>query len=228
MAASREEGFYVLGVTAWPELGAIILLSVAVSGTATLLATAAGVPLGALLGLSRFRARTLLMKVLYTLMGLPPIVVGLLVFMLLSSHGPLGSLSLLFTPAAMVLAQFLLITPIIAGLVASAVEDRDRRFRETAAALGATSGQTRLLVLREARPAAVVAVAVGFGRAIAEVGAVLLVGGNILGHTRVMTTAILLETRRGNFNEALILGAVLLVIGFVVNSFVYKLQGGGR
>lgn len=193
-----------------------------------LLAAAAALPLGTMIGLSRFRGRPLLMRVLYTLMGLPPTVVGLLVYMALTSQGPLGSLSLLFTPAAMVIAQWVLVTPIIVGLVAVAVEDRDRRYRETAMLLGATPWQTRFLVLREARPAVFAAIATGLGRATAEVGAVVLVGGNIRYETRVMTTAILLETRRGNFTAALILGVALLAIGFILNSIIYRIQGGRR
>jgi len=218
----------VVGSTPLTELGGIILLSLAVSGTAVLLSTAAGLPLGALLGLSRFPARPLVMRVVYTLMGLPPTVAGLVVYMVLTSQGgPLGSLNLLFTPAAMVIAQWVLVTPIIVGLVAVAVEDRDRRYRETATVLGATPWQTRWLILREARPAVFAAVATGLGRALAEVGAVVLVGGNIRYQTRVMTAAIMLETRRGNFGAALILGAVLLAIGFVLNSVVYRLSASG-
>lgn len=218
----------MVGSTPLTELGGIILLSLAVSGTAVLLSTAAGLPLGALLGLSRFPARPLVMRVVYTLMGLPPTVAGLVVYMVLTSQGgPLGSLNLLFTPAAMVIAQWVLVTPIIVGLVAVAVEDRDRRYRETATVLGATPWQTRWLILREARPAVFAAVATGLGRALAEVGAVVLVGGNIRYQTRVMTAAIMLETRRGNFGAALILGAVLLAIGFVLNSVVYRLSASG-
>lgn len=218
----------MVGSTPLSELGGIILLSLGVSGTAVLLAAAAALPLGTMIGLSRFRGRPLLMRVLYTLMGLPPTVVGLLVYMALTSQGPLGSLSLLFTPAAMVIAQWVLVTPIIVGLVAVAVEDRDRRYRETAMLLGATPWQTRFLVLREARPAVFAAIATGLGRATAEVGAVVLVGGNIRYETRVMTTAILLETRRGNFTAALILGVALLAIGFILNSIIYRMQGGRR
>jgi len=218
----------VVGSTPLSELGGIILLSLGVSGTAVLLAAAAALPLGTMIGLSRFRGRPLLMRVLYTLMGLPPTVVGLLVYMALTSQGPLGSLSLLFTPAAMVIAQWVLVTPIIVGLVAVAVEDRDRRYRETAMLLGATPWQTRFLVLREARPAVFAAIATGLGRATAEVGAVVLVGGSIRYETRVMTTAILLETRRGNFTAALILGVALLAIGFILNSIIYRIQGGRR
>ncbi len=214
-------------VSSWTELGGIVLLSLGVSGTAVLLATSAGLPLGALLGLSRFRGRSFLMRVLYTLMGLPPTVVGLLVYLLLASQGPLGSLNLLFSPAAMVIAQWVLVTPIIGGLVAVAVEERDRRYREAAVVLGATPWQTRWLVLREARPAVLGAIAAGLGRATAEVGAVMLVGGNVRFHTRVMTTSILLETRRGNFGDALVLGAVLLLISFGLNSLVYQMRGKG-
>ena len=218
----------MVGSTPLSELGGVILLSLGVSGTAVLLAAAAALPLGTMIGLSRFRGRPLLIRVLYTLMGLPPTVAGLLVYMAFTSQGPLGSLNLLFTPAAMVIAQWVLVTPIIVGLVAVAVEDRDRRYRETAMLLGATPWQTRFLVLREARPAVFAAIATGLGRATAEVGAVVLVGGNIRFQTRVMTTAILLETRRGNFGAALILGTALLVIGFILNSIVYRIQGGRR
>ncbi len=218
----------MVGSTPLSELVEIVLLSLGVSGTAVLLAAAAALPLGTVIGLSRFRGRPLLMRVLYTLMGLPPTVAGLLVYMALTAQGPLGSLNLLFTPAAMVIAQWVLVTPIIVGLVAVAVEDRDRRYRETAMLLGATSWQTRFLVLREARPAVLAAIATGLGRATAEVGAVVLVGGNVRFQTRVMTTAILLETRRGNFAAALILGASLLAIGFILNSLVYRIQVGRR
>jgi tungstate transport system permease protein len=210
----------------WSELGTIIALSLLVSGTAVLLASATGVPLGAFLGLSRFRGRATIVRVIYTLMGLPPTVAGLAVYMILRGGGPLGEYGLLFTPAAMVIAQWVLVTPIVIGLVTGAVESRDRRFRETSVSLGATDWQTRFLVLREARPAVFAAIAAGLGRAMAEVGAVVLVGGNIRWKTRVMTTAILLETRRGNFDQALILGGVLLAIGFLINSFVHRLQTG--
>ena len=210
----------------WAELSHIIILSLAVSTTAVLLAAATGVPLGAFLGMSRFRGRAVIIRVIYTLMGLPPAVAGLVVYMILRGSGPFGDLSLLFTPAAMVIAQWVLVTPIITGLVTGAVETRDQRFRETSLSLGATDWQTRFLVLREARPAVFAAIAAGLGRATAEVGAVMLVGGNIRWKTRVMTTAILLETRRGNFDQALILGAVLLALGFVINSFVHRLQTG--
>ncbi len=197
------------------------------SGTAVLLGAVVGIPVGTALGLSRFKGRPLLLRVLYTLMGLPPTVGGLVVYIFISSQGPLGSLRLLFTPAAMVIAQWLLVTPILIGLVAAAVEDRDKRFRETAQALGATPWQTRMLVLREARRALVAAIATGLGRATGEVGAVMLVGGNIRYSTRVMTTAILLETRQGNFGMALALGGVLLLLSFILNSFVYRLRDGG-
>jgi len=218
----------MFSVSSWSELAGIILLSLAVSGTAVLLAAATGIPLGTWLGLTRSSRRPLLTRIFYTLMGLPPTVAGLFVFILLSSRGPLGSLNLLFTPGAMIMAQWLLVTPIITGLVAVAVEERDRRFRETAVVLGATPWQARAMVLREARPAVFAAIAAGLGRATAEVGAVMLVGGNIRGQTRVMTTAILLETRKGNFGNALILGAVLLALGFIINSAVYRIQGGRR
>lgn len=218
----------MIGSTPWSELVGIVLLSLLVSGTAVALAAATALPLGTLVGLSRFRGRSLLMRILYTLMGLPSTVVGLVVYVFLASQGPMGSLGLLFTPSAMILAQWVLVTPIITGLVAVAVEDRDRRYRETAAMLGATPWQTRFLVLREARPAVFAAIAGGLGRALGELGAVNLVGGNIRYATRVMTTSIMLETRRGNFAAALTLGGILLVMSFVLNFVVYSVQQRGR
>lgn len=207
-----------------PELWGIVGLSLLVSGTAVLLAAAIGIPAGSALALYPIPGRRFLGRLSYTLMGLPPVLAGLVVFLTLSAGGPLGRWQLLFTPTAMVIAQTLLVLPIITGLVLAAVEARERSVREVAVTLGATPWQVAATVVREARQPILGACAAGFGRAIAEVGAVMMVGGNIRGHTRVMTTALLLETRQGNFDRAIGLGLVLLVVAFAVNTLLYRWQ----
>jgi len=209
-----------------PAMMQIILLSLKVSGSAVLLAAFLGVPLGALLGLMPQQKISWLTKIIYTLMGLPPVVAGLVIYLLLSSQGPLGALGLLFTPAAMIIAQTVIAFPIITGLTLTGVRGKEREIRETAVSLGANSWQVTWTVIKEARLSITGAVVAGFGRVIAEVGAVMIVGANIEGYTRVMTTAIVLETRKGNFEMALGLGLVLLLIAFVFNIFLYRLQGG--
>ncbi len=206
----------------------IIGLSLMVSGTAVLLATMVGIPLGAVLALRRFPGRRLALNLLNSLMGLPPVVLGLGLYLLLSRQGPLGFLGLLFSPTAMIVAQALLATPIIAALSASALGAVSPRLRETALLLGATPGQAAWLVVREARNNLLAAVMAGFGRVVAEVGAVLIVGGNISGQTRVMTTAIVMETSKGNFALAMALGIVLLTLAFLVNLLLLWLQGPGE
>ena len=196
----------------------IIVLSLAVSGTATLLGSAVGVPVGAWLGISDFPGKRSWLRLIYTLMALPPVLAGLVVYLLLSRSGPLGELGLLFTPWAMIAAQFLLVTPIVTGLTAAAVAGQDRLVYENALSLGATRSQANWTVIKEAKVGIVSAVMTGFGRALAEVGAVMLVGGNIKHHTRVLTTAIVMETRQGNFELAVALGIILLVTSFVVSS----------
>ncbi len=168
------------------------------------------------------------MRLTYTLMGLPPVLAGVVVFLILSASGPLGRLHLLFTPAAMVIAQTLLVLPIVTGLTSVTVAGKDREIRETALALGATPRQAATKVLVEARLGITGALAAGLGRAIGEVGAVMLVGGNIAGFTRVMTTAIVLETRKGDYTLGLWLGLILLVVAFLVNSVFAGLQGAGE
>jgi tungstate transport system permease protein len=153
-------------------------------------------------------------------MGLPPVLAGLSVYLLLSNQGPFGRARLLFTPAAMVIVQFILVLPIVTGLTLVAVREKDRLVRDTAMALGASRWQTDLAVISEARRAIETAAMAAFGRAIAEVGAVMLVGGNIQGQTRVMTTAIVLDTRQARYDLAIALGLVLLLLAFVVNSLV--------
>lgn len=212
------------------QLQDIILLSLRVSGEALLFSTLIGIPLGAFLGLNRFRGRRLLIALLYTGMGFPPVVIGLFVYLLLSRSGPLGSLHLsfipaLFTPGAMVTAQSIIAFPLVAGFTMAAVMGVDQNLRQQVMSLGATRQQAAQAVLREARVGVIVAVIAGFGGIISEVGAVMLVGGNIEGRTRVLTTAIVLQTRQGDFSLALALGLVLLAITFIVNVAMLRLQG---
>ena len=209
------------------SLGQIVALSLQVSGSALVFAALCGLPLRTWLALSRFRTRGLAIALIYTGMGLPPVVVGLFVYMFLSHAGPLGFLNWLFTPNAMVVAQVIIATPLIAGFVMAAVMGVDPELRQQLHGLGATRVQATLSVLLEARVGIVVALVAGFGGIISEVGAVMLVGGNIEGATRVLTTAIVLETRQGQFDRALALGLVLLALSFVINLFVFIMQGRG-
>lgn len=206
----------------------IVLLSLQVSGMAVLLSTLFGVPLGTYLGLKPAGRTRLISQLLYTLMGLPPVVAGLVIYLLFSRMGPFGVLDLLWTPAIMIIAQFVLALPIIAGLTMISIRNRGKVIQETAWTLGAGKLLTAWTVIRESRFAIYGAIVTGLGRVIAEVGAVMMVGGNIAGHTRVMTTAIVLETGKGNFELAIGLGLVLLVIAFVINSLLFRFQGGGK
>lgn len=212
------------------DLGEIILLSLQVSGVALVISTLIGIPIGVVLGLTRFVGRRLLVALLYTGMGFPPVVIGLFVYLLLSRSGPLGSLNsslipALFTPEAMVVAQSIIAFPLVAGFTMAAVMGVDPHLRQQVMSLGATKRQAALAVLMEARVGVVVAVIAGFGGIISEVGAVMMVGGNIEGRTRVLTTAIVLSTRQGEFNLAIALGLVLLFITFLVNVAMLRLQG---
>jgi tungstate transport system permease protein len=207
------------------ELWTIVWLTVRVTGTAVGLAALAGVPLGIWLGLARFPGKRLAVTLLYTGMGLPPVAVGLAVYLLFSRDGPLGFLNLLFTPQAMVLAQMVLSFPVIAGVTCAAVAGVPAELPVQVRALGASSGQVRWAVLREARAGVIVAFAAAFGRSLAEVGAALIVGGNIQGQTRVLTTAIVLETGKGEFAVALALAGWLLGLALAVNGLVLGLQG---
>jgi len=210
-----------------PELFGIILLSLKVSGLALIIATALGIPLGALLGLKRFPARDLAISAMNTLMGLPPVVVGLFVYLLLSRKGPLGFMGLLYSPSAMIIAQTILAIPIVTALCHSAIVNVDPILRQAARTLGATSRQETLTVIHEARYGILSAVIAAFGRVMAEVGAILIVGGNIAGYTRVMTTTIALETDKGNFEIALALGIILLAISFAINALLHVVQKKG-
>ena len=206
------------------ELSQIVLVTLQMSACSTVISTAIGVPLGVCIGLYRFPGKRLVMRILNTLMGLPPVLAGLIVFFILSRSGPLGTLRLLYTLPAMVIAQVLLITPIICGLSATAISNVAPLLHETAHGMGLPRRRELLYLLYECRAQIVSIMFVGFGRSIGEVGAVMLVGGNVQFKTRVMTTAIMLETNMGHFEYAVALGIVLLVISFVVNSIVLTLQ----
>ena len=205
----------------------VIVLSLQVSGVALLFSALVGIPIGAWLGLRQFRGRWLVMALIYTGMGFPPVVVGLFVYLVLSRSGPLGALAWLFTPRAMVVAQTVISFPLVAGFTMAAVMGVDPNLRRQVQSLGANEWQTTLAVLSEARIGVVVSVIAGFGSIISEVGAVMLVGGNIEGKTRVLTTAIVLETRKGNFDLAIALGIILLSISFITNPAMMRLQGDG-
>ncbi len=205
----------------------VTFLSIFVSVSATLLASSMAVPLGTIMGLKKFIGREVIRTITYTLYGFPPVVAGLLIYLLLSRQGPLGSLNLLFTPTAMIIAQMVLVFPIITGLTMSSVSQVAKDAKETAMTLGANRWQTAKTVLNEARIGVISAIMVGFGRAIAEVGAVIIVGGNIKWHTRVLTTAIVLETRRGNFEYALMLGIILLSVALLVFFILKRFQDEG-
>jgi tungstate transport system permease protein len=204
-------------------LAQIILLSLYVSGVALAIATVIGVPAGALLALRPVPGRRLLELLIYTGMGLPPVVVGLVVYLLLSRSGPLGGLGWLFTPPAMILAQTLIGLPLVIGLTLTAVDGVDPALRLQVRSLGATPAQVMWTVLREAQAGVLAGIIAAFGSVISEVGAVMLVGGNIEGQTRVLTTAIVLETRQGNFSLALALGGVLLALAMMSNALLLRL-----
>jgi tungstate transport system permease protein len=205
-------------------LGAIVLLSLKVSLSAVALATVFGLPLGAAIAVSRFPGRRAVIVLLNALMGLPPVVVGLVVYLLLSRAGPLGELGLLFTPSAMVMAQTLLILPIIAALCRQAVEDAWIEYEEQLSSLGAHGIRAALTLIWDIRFPLLTAVLAGLGRASAEVGAVMIVGGNIDGVTRVMTTTIALETSKGDLPLALSLGIVLITLVLALNAAAYVLK----
>ena len=201
-----------------PVLFAIVRLSLAVSLSAVILAALIGMPLGAMLALSRFPLRSAVVVVFNALMGLPPVVVGLAVYLLLSRSGPLGGFGILFTPSAMVIAQTILIVPIIAALTRQTVEDLWVEYRDELTAMGVGPAARIMTLLWDARFSLLTALLAGFGRASAEVGAVMIVGGNIDGFTRTMTTAVALETSKGNLPLAMGLGLVLVAIVLAINA----------
>ncbi|MDP1808958.1 MAG: ABC transporter permease [Actinomycetota bacterium] len=210
------------------ELWEITWLTLKVSASAVMVSILLGLPAGTGLALGRFRGRRFLMALANAGMGLPPVVVGLTVAIMLWRTGPLGGLALLYTPAAMVIAQVVIALPIVTGLTAAAVQSLDQRIRLESLALGASTGQLVFTLWREAKLGLLAAAMAGFGGAISEVGAVLMVGGNIKGQTRVLTTAIVMETRMGHFNAAIALSALLLALVFFVNLVLTYLQQGRR
>ncbi|MEG0912456.1 MAG: ABC transporter permease [Oscillospiraceae bacterium] len=206
------------------ELRVIIAVTLQMSLMSTCISSLIGLPLGILLGSCEFKCKRLISRINSTLMSLPPVVAGLVVFMLLSRSGPLGSLKLLYTVSAMITAQVLLITPIITGMTAAVISSRSGEIVETSIGLNLKKSRILGCMLYESRTQLIAVVLSGFGRAIAEVGAVQLVGGNVQYKTRVMTTAIMLETNMGHFSFALALGAVLLIISFIVNTAARSLE----
>lgn len=200
------------------ELYQIIATTLKMSFFSTLISCLLGIPLGALLESRAFRGKALIKRIIHTLIGLPPVVAGLLVYMMFTHYGPFGKLGILFTVKVMVVAQVVLITPLVISLTSSIVSGNSKQIKETAMGLNLSKVKILSLYVSENKNAIVSVVLTAFGRAIAEVGAVSLVGGNIQFKTRVMTTAILLETNKGNFSFALALGIILLIIAFVVNS----------
>lgn len=204
-----------------PKLIEIVLLSLYVSLAAVAIASVIGLPLGAAIAVNRFTGRRVLIVVLNASMGLPPVVVGLVVYLLLSRAGPLGDLGILFTPAAMVVAQTILVLPIVAALSRQVIEDNWQEYQEQLRSLGAGPVASAATLLQDARFSLVTIVLAGFGRAAAEVGAVIIVGGNIDGVTRVMTTAIALETSKGDLPLALGLGMILLALVLALNATAY-------
>ncbi|MFH1624491.1 MAG: ABC transporter permease [Pseudomonadota bacterium] len=208
------------------EVFSITILSLRVSATAICFGSLVGIPIGFIIGTEQFPGKGGVITLFNTLMAFPTVVVGLLLYSFISRQGPLGPLGLLFTPWAMVMGQFILAAPIIVALTISATQGIDPRVRLTALSMGANSLQTTWTILSETRFALISAVTAGFGRVITEVGCALMVGGNIRGYTRTMTTAIALETGKGDFAFALALGFILLIVAFLVNVVFHRLQGG--
>ena len=225
------EGFLRAGAllaAADAELLGVTWLSLKLSGAATVLSLLAGMPLGTILALVRFPGRGLVVALVNTGMGLPPVVVGLFISILLWRSGPLGALELLYTPTAIVVAQFVIAVPVVTGLTLAAVQQIPERFRLQVQALGASRLQLLGILIREARLPLLAALMAGFGAVISEVGASLMVGGNIRGQTRVLTTATVLETGKGNFDVAIALSIILLTLTFLVNWALTWIQQRGR
>jgi len=207
-----------------PEVLGITALSLKISGTATLISLFLGVSTGTVVALTRFPGRKLVVSLINTGMGLPPVVVGLFVTIFLWRNGPLGFLQILYTPAAIILAQAIIATPIISGISLAAMQNLPANLRLQILALGATRLQMFWLLIREARLPLLAAVMAGFGGIISEVGASIMVGGNIKGYSRVLTTATVMETGRGNFDVAIALSAILLLLAFLINFLLTRIQ----
>ena len=200
--------------------------SLSISGTACLLASLICLPLGSLIHFHHFRGKRALINIIQTLFSVPTVLIGLFVFVLFSRAGPLGELGMIFTPTAMVIGQMILVIPLLLGLIISSLSGVSKEIVDTATSLGASGFQTVLLVLREARYAVLAAVIMGFGRAISEVGCALMVGGNFKDVTRVLTTAIYLETGQGELELAIALGIILLFLALIINIILNRLQQG--
>ncbi len=198
--------------------------SLAIAATSCSITALICLPLGSLIHFSRFRGKRLFVNIIQTFYSIPTVAIGLFVFVLFSSSGPLGGLGLMFTPAVMVLGQVILVTPVMLGLIIAALSGVDKAISETAVSLGASRFQAAVITLKHARYAVLTAVVMGFGRAIAEVGLALMVGGNIKGFTRTLTTAISLETSKGDIELALALGMVLILIALTINLTLNRLQ----
>jgi len=222
------EGAFKLIFSFDREIYSIVLLSIYVSFASTIISAFIGVPLGLLTGIKDFRGKIILSKIYYTAMGLPPVVVGLVTVLIISRSGPLGSVGLIYTPTAMIIAQSLLVTPIVTGIVFTNSKDTGREIIEICKTLGANRKHTFVKLIKELKPLILVATVTGFGRAISEVGAVMIVGGNIKGHTRVMTTFIAMSNSMGNYDTSIAMGIILLTISFISNSFLYNRTMGGN
>jgi len=221
----RKAFFLILNLD--PELLKIIFLSLKVSGFALVISTVIGLSLSTLLSFKKIPLQGIIISLMNTFMGLPPVVVGLLVYLILSRSGPLGFMGLLYTPSAMVTAQTILAFPIVASLCHSAIISVDPIIKQSSMTLGATPLQMTFTIMREARYGIMSGIIAALGRVMAEVGAILIVGGNIAGYTRVMTTTIALETDKGNFELALALGIILLTLSLIINIILYRVQRKG-
>jgi tungstate transport system permease protein len=221
----RKAFFLILNLD--QELLKIIFLSLKVSGLALVISTAIGLSLSTLLSFKKIPLRGIIISLMNTFMGLPPVVVGLFVYLILSRSGPLGFMGLLYTPSAMVTAQTILAFPIVASLCHSAIISVDPIIKQSSMTLGATPLQMTVTIMREARYGIMSGIIAALGRVMAEVGAILIVGGNIAGYTRVMTTTIALETDKGNFELALALGIILLTLSLIINIILYRVQRKG-
>lgn len=206
------------------ELYGIVGLSLMVSLSSVAISTCLGVPCGALIGTHSFHFKNALLRIIYTLMSLPPVIAGLVVFLLIMRRGPLGSWGLTYTPAAMIIAQVCLVTPIITGLTYNIVRDKAPKVKSLAVTLGAGRFESLKLLIFELRIGILAAIVTGLGRALSEVGAVMIVGGNIKGKTRVMTTYIAQLKSMGDYSTAIAVGIVLLILAFLINTFLYNVQ----
>jgi len=207
-----------------PEVLEVAERSLLIAATSCSLAALISLPLGSLIHFNNFPGKRFLISLIQTLFSIPTVAIGLFVFILLSRSGPLGGLNLLFTPTAIVTGQVILVTPVILGLTVTALKGVDKSVSETAVSLGASGFQTAILTLREAKYAALTAIIMGFGRAISEVGIAIMVGGNIKGFTRTLTTAISLETQKGDLELSIALGIILISIALIINILLHRLQ----